>query len=157
MSIFKLFLFQFCLDFPSVFSFFQVLEQRFLSKTQPALPPPQPVKEVVSLAVEEAPLDMSKEQSHTLMIEGVLDQLTLEVKTTEAQSKMEEEDSSSTPGKKDIEDDSVTNENQFINVPSQQIEIQHEERDKQESTEVEESALERGLEEETVPMTENEV
>lgn len=84
------------------------------------------------------------------MIEGVLDELVHEVEDTEAQGDVEEEGSSSTPNKEDIEDKHTTNENQIISVPSEKVESQQVEPGRQEPIEVEESVPHRGLKEETV-------
>lgn len=60
------------------------------------------------LIVEEALLDIPKEQSPHLMIEGVLGEHAPEMEITEAQGNVKEEGSSSTSGKEDIEDEHAT-------------------------------------------------
>lgn len=89
------------------------------------------------------------------MIKGLLGELAPEVEITRAQSNMDEEGSSSTPGKEYIKDDNATNEDQFVNASSQQKKFNM--NTKINKIEVDESTLERGLEEETVSLIEDEV
>lgn len=64
---------------------------------------------------------------------------------------VEEEGSSSTPGKEDTEDGNVKNEGQAINVLVEQAEIPSIKPENQDPIEVEESTPERALEEESIP------
>lgn len=61
------------------------------------------------------------------------------------------EGSNSTLRKEDVEDESAAFKCQITNVSSKQIEVPQVEPGKQDPIEVEDSAPERGLEEETIP------
>lgn len=89
------------------------------TEVQPAPPLRESVVEVAPLAVEEAFPDMLEAQSPTLMIQSVLGELASEGETVEAQGVVkEEEGSSSTLGKEDIEDEKATCEVQIAQIPT---------------------------------------
>lgn len=102
---------------------------------------------MVPFAVEEA----------SLHIESALGEFVPEVEVTETQDGIEEKGFSSTAGKEDSEYDTAINENQYITALPQELEVQRKEQDAQTPTEIEESAPERGLKEETSPAIEEEV
>lgn len=78
-------------------NFLQVPEQQILApKKQQALPPPELMEDVVPLTAQEGLPSTPEEQSPTLMIEGVLGDLALEVQTAEVREVEEEDGSSST-------------------------------------------------------------
>lgn len=68
------------------------------------------MEDVVPLATEEALSNIPEEQSSTLMIEGVLGDLALEVDIAEVRRVKKEEELSSTPRKDDGEEDDAFDE-----------------------------------------------
>lgn len=82
---------------------------------------------MVRLVAKEVLPSVPEEQSHTLMIEGVLGEFAPEVKAIEARNIEEEEGSSSNPGKDDNEVNDANDEYQINNASDQQVGVQHKE------------------------------
>lgn len=66
----------------------------------------------------------SEEQSPTLMIQALLDELAPQVETIEALGVQEEEGSSTTPEKEDDDEDDVVDEDQVGDASKEKIEDQ---------------------------------
>lgn len=82
------------------------------------------MQDVVTLAAKEPLPNIRKEQSPTLIIEGVLGDLTPKVENADIRGIEEEEGWSSTPGNDDHEGDDVDDENQIDDASEEQIEHQ---------------------------------
>lgn len=87
-------------------------------------PPSEPAELLAPITTEEALLDVPEAQTPTLMIQGVLGELVPGEELAEASGTIEEEeDSSSTPGKEDVEDGRATRIVQITDVPVGQLEV----------------------------------
>lgn len=123
------------------------------------VPPPPPLElivEVAPLTTKEAQLSAHEAQSPILMIQGVLRELTPKVEVVEAQGIVEEDRSSSTFRKEDVEGKNAVNEGQAVEVLSEQTEIPPTEPKYQNPIVNEESVLQRAIDEKNIPEAKDE-